>query len=79
LPGDASLTSINDVNQSTENRQADRDTATQVIFQGDFYGWDEYIEERVIGGITSAVKERDVVIIDNESRNGRNLTESIQV
>lgn len=47
---------------------AQRQTAVQVIIQGDMYGWDEYIRRRVIEGIRQAVDGRDVVIIGPNSR-----------
>jgi hypothetical protein len=47
--------------------------AVQIIFSGDVYGWDEYIEERVIDAIRGAVDDRDVVIIGSESRNAQEI------
>lgn len=44
-----------------------------VQFLGDFYGWDQYMQERVIGGIRDAVDNRDVTIIGNSSRQAQEL------
>jgi len=47
--------------------------AVQIVFQGDVFGWDDFIRERVISGIREAVDERDVVIIGAESRQASEL------
>lgn len=47
--------------------------ALTVQFLGDFYGWDQYMQERVIGGIRDAVDNRDVTIIGNNSRQAQEL------
>lgn len=41
---------------------------TQIIFQGDMIGWDEHIRTRVIDGIRDAVRDRDVVLIEGNTR-----------
>jgi hypothetical protein len=43
-------------------------SVTKLYFQGPFYGWDDYIQSKVIDGIRSAVDNRDVVIIGPGSR-----------
>jgi hypothetical protein len=53
-----------------------RQSAVQVIIQGDMYGWDEYIQRRVIDGIRRAVDGRDVVIIGPNSRNAEILRDA---
>jgi len=45
----------------------------QVVIQGDMYGWDDYIQTKVISGIRKAVDNADVVLISGTSRNGREL------
>lgn len=47
-----------------------RRNTLQVIFQGPVYGWDEYIRSRVIDGIRQAVNDKDVVLIEADSRQG---------
>ena len=36
-------------------------SSVQIVFQGDVYGWDDYVQEKVIGGIRDAL-DRDVKI-----------------
>lgn len=52
--------------------ERDRGSLT-VIFQGDQIGWDEHIQERVIGGIRDLVDNQDVILISNNSRNASDL------
>lgn len=54
-------------------QQAGANGALTVQFLGDFYGWDEYMQERVISGIRDAVDNRDVTIIGNNSRQAQEL------
>jgi hypothetical protein len=53
---------------SSAAASARRQTAVQLIFQGDVFGWDEYVQRRVIDGIRRAVDGRDVVLIGGNSR-----------
>jgi len=52
----------------------DRGSVT-IQFIGDQYGWDEYMEEKVINGIRDAVDNRDVTIIGRSSRQFQELQE----
>ena len=36
-------------------------STVQIVFQGDVYGWDDYVQEKVIGGIKDAL-DRDVKV-----------------
>lgn len=60
--------------QQEQPRQA---STVQIIFQGDTYGWDEYVQEKVVQGVRDAVKDKDLILIDNDSRNGQNLTSAV--
>lgn len=64
----AQVTPASPVDQSATSRQS-----VQVIFQGDLYGWDDYMRTRVLDGIREAVSDRDVIIIDPRSRNAQDL------
>jgi len=54
-------------------QQRSEQSAIQIIFQGDIYGWDDYIQEKVVEGVKDAVENRDVVIISRGSRNAQEL------
>ena len=43
-------------------------------FQGDVYGWDQFMQDRVISSIQEAVDERDLIIIGPNSRNAQEIT-----
>jgi hypothetical protein len=43
-------------------------------FQGDVYGWDQFMEDRVISSIQKAVDEKDLIIIGPNSRNAQEIT-----
>jgi hypothetical protein len=45
----------------------------QIIFKGDVYGWDSYIQHQIMDGLRTAFRDRDVVIIDPTSRQGQVL------
>jgi len=45
----------------------------KVVIEGDVYGWDDFIQEKVVEGIKDAVDNRDVVLISRDSRNAREL------
>jgi len=47
----------------------------QIIFQGNVYGWDDYVREQVINGIREAVDDSDVILIGGESRQGQVIRE----
>lgn len=47
--------------------------SVKIQFLGDMYGWDEYMEERVISGIRDAVDNRDVTLIGRGSRQAQEL------
>lgn len=55
------------------DRAAQGERVVQLVIQGDLIGWDQHIEQRVIGSIREAVSERDVIILDPRSRNARDL------
>ena len=44
-----------------------------IQFVGDMYGWDDYMQEKVIEGIRDAVDNRDVTIIGRSSRQYQEL------
>jgi hypothetical protein len=46
---------------------------TQVVFQGDMYGFDDYVRNRIIASIREAVDGSDVVIVGQGSRQARML------
>lgn len=46
---------------------------TEIHLHGDIYGWDDYVERRIIDGFRRAVNDRDVVIINADSRQGELL------
>lgn len=56
----------------SQKAEADRGALT-IQFIGDFHGWDDYIQDKVVNGIRSAVKERDVILIDANSRQAAEL------
>lgn len=43
-------------------------------FMGPVYGWDKYIEDKVIAGIKDAVDNKDLIIIGSGSRQAQELT-----
>lgn len=40
----------------------------RIEFTGDVYGWDDYVQNKVVDGIRSAIDDQDVILISNESR-----------
>ncbi len=45
----------------------------EIHLHGDMYGWDDYVERKVIAGLQRAVNDREVVIINADSRQGQLL------
>jgi tape measure domain-containing protein len=62
---------------NTEPNEREGQAAVQIVFNGDMNGWDEYVQEKVVTSIRDAVKERDVILIDSESRNAQDLVGDI--
>lgn len=48
-------------------------SAVQIIFQGDVYGWDSYVEERIMRSMRDAADGRDVLIFGRNSRQAADL------
>jgi hypothetical protein len=45
----------------------------EIHFHGDMYGWDTYIEKKVIGSVRRALDENDMVIFSRDSRQALEL------
>lgn len=54
---------------------ADRQNAVTIRFEGDIYGWDDYVRQRIIDSIRDAVDNRDVVIVSGNSRQAQLVRE----
>lgn len=46
---------------------------TEIHFHGDVYGWDDYIERKVVDGLRTAMEDREVVLFTADSRQGQLL------
>jgi len=66
-------TASGQVPASAEPRPREDQRQVTVRFEGDFYGWDDYVREKVISGIREAVDGRDVVIFSGNSRQAREV------
>lgn len=64
-------TNVPAVNPTQEPERSGSSITIQ--FTGDVFGWDDYIQEKVIGGIKEAVRDHDEVIIERGSRNASEL------
>ncbi len=53
--------------------QQSQQSVVQVHLHGDVFGWDEYVERRIIDGIKHAVDDKDVVFISQTSRQAQEL------
>jgi hypothetical protein len=58
---------------AAQRTAGEREKVTQIIFQGDMYGFDDYVRNRIVGAIREAVDESDVVIVGPNSRQARML------
>ena len=63
----------NNVADDEEVKQRESQTAVQVFIEGNLHADEDYLWNKVIPGIQEAVKERDVVFIDAESRQAEEL------
>ena len=62
----------NQSGNDTGTQGAKQQNVTQIFIQGN-YGWDDYINNKVIAGIQEAISDRDVVIISPTSRQAAEL------
>jgi len=60
-------------NDEPNNRQ----TAVTVVIHGNVIGEDEYVDNKLIPAIQNAVKDRDVVLVDADSRNGLDIIDAV--
>lgn len=51
-----------------DDPSADRGRIIEVNFQGDIYGWDDYVRDKVMGSIRDALDNRDEILIRPGSR-----------
>ncbi|MBW2636488.1 MAG: phage tail length tape measure family protein [Deltaproteobacteria bacterium] len=51
--------------------------ALQIVFTGNFTGWDQQVIDQVVEGIADAVDNRDVQLISADSRNGQELAAAV--
>jgi len=52
---------------------AESRSTVQIIFNGDVNGLDSYVEEKLVPAIRDATKDRDLVLIDPNSRNAADI------
>lgn len=66
--GSGSVPTLEPSQIAQEASTAARQTATQVIFRGDFYGFDDMLKRKLIDSLRDAIDGQDVVIIGRDSR-----------